>query len=183
MKFYIIHGAYGDPEENWFPWLKTKLEGLGHQVFVPKFPTPENQTLNNWFNVFNKYKLNGESVLIGHSLGVPFILNLLERNKIKAAFLVAGFCTLPENQFKEGMVSFVKQFDYDKIKSNCNKFIIFHSDNDPYVPLERAEELKRELDGELIIVKKAGHFNEAAGYTKFELLLEKIKKMIKNENY
>ena len=180
MKFYIIHGAYGNPEENWFPWLKKKLEGLGQEVFIPKFPTPKNQTLGKWLGVLSNVN---DSVLIGHSLGVPFILNLLEKNKAKAAFLVAGFCTLPENEFKEGMYTFVKKFAYGKIKDNCNKFIIFHSDNDPYVPLEKAEELKRELDGELIMVKKAGHFNEAAGYTQFELLLEKIKKIIKNENH
>lgn len=36
----IIHGAYGNPEENWFPWLKKELEKLDCRVFVPKFPTP-----------------------------------------------------------------------------------------------------------------------------------------------
>ena len=26
MKFFIIHGAYGNPNENWIPWLKESLE-------------------------------------------------------------------------------------------------------------------------------------------------------------
>ena len=110
--------------------------------------------------------------------GFNFELNLLEKNKIKAAFLVAGFCSLPENEFKEGMRTFVKQFNYKKIKENYPKFYIFHSDNDPYVPLEKAEELKEKLGGELIVVPSAGHFNSASGYDKFELLLEKIKTIL-----
>ncbi len=44
---FIIHGAYGHPEENWIPWLKSKLKELGYRVFVSKFPTPENQSLKN----------------------------------------------------------------------------------------------------------------------------------------
>jgi len=36
---FIIHGAYGNPDENWIPWLKTELEKLGNRVFVPKFPS------------------------------------------------------------------------------------------------------------------------------------------------
>ncbi len=58
---------------------------------------------------------------------------------------------------------------------------MFHSDNDPYVPLEKAKELAKKLGVELIMVKNAGHFNEKAGYTKFELLLEKIKSEIYNQ--
>ncbi len=52
--------------------------------------------------------------------------------------------------------------------------MLFHADNDPYVPVEKARELAERLGGTLEIVKGAGHFNEAAGYTKFELLLSKI---------
>ena len=72
--------------------------------------------------------------------------------------------------------SFVdKRFDWQKIKQNCKKFYIFHSDNDPYVSLEKAEQLAKNLGVDVILVKNAGHFNEKVGYTKFELLLEKIK--------
>ena len=88
---FIIHGAYGHPNENWFPWLKSELEKLGCKVFVPKFPTPENQSLENWLKVFKDYKqyLNENSIVVGHSLGPAFLLNILENldKPIKAAFL------------------------------------------------------------------------------------------------
>ncbi|MEW5996424.1 MAG: alpha/beta hydrolase [Candidatus Micrarchaeota archaeon] len=175
---FIIHGAYGYPGENWFPWLKSELEKLGCRVFVPKFPTPENQTLERWLKVFQDYEkyIDGNSIVVGHSLGVPFLLSVLERKPAKAAFFVAGFCSLPENEFAEIMTTFVeKKFDWKAIRDNCKKFYVFHSDNDPYVPLEKAEELAKNLGTEIILVKSAGHFNEKAGYTKFEMLLEKIK--------
>ncbi|MBU1951513.1 hypothetical protein KJ733_01220 [Patescibacteria group bacterium] len=54
---FIFHGVDGHPGENWFPWLKKKLESYGQKVFVPKFPTPENQELNtcsvSWRNTKN----------------------------------------------------------------------------------------------------------------------------------
>ena len=55
---------------------------------------------------------------------------------------------------------------------------MFRSDNDPYVPLEKAQELAKHLGVDVIIVKNAGHFNEKAGYTKFELLLENIRNVL-----
>ena len=106
---------------------------------------------------------------------MAFVLNILERNLVHASFLVSGFATLPENRFKDSMNTFVKDFDLEQIRQQCSKFIVFHSDNDPYVPIEKAEELKERLGAELIIIKNAAHFNEEAGYKEFEELLEKIK--------
>ena len=177
---FLIHGSYGYPEENWLPWLKNELEKLGYTVYVPKFPTPEGQILDNWLNVFEEYKryLDTSSIIIGHSCGVAFILNLLERinHPIKAAFLVAGSVGLLHNEFDKVSSTFTdKPFNWEKIRNNCKKFYVFHSDNDPYVPLKHGEELAKNLGVKLILVKNAGHFNEMAGYTKFDLLLEKIK--------
>ena len=178
----IVHGAYGHPGENWFPWLKSELEGLGCKVFVPKFPTPENQSLENWLKVFEKYKhyLDENSIVVGHSLGPAFLLNVLEQldKPIKAAFFVSGFVGLLGNpDFDMINKSFVdKNFDWERIKQNCKRFYVFHSDNDPYVPLEKAKELAENLGVEIILVKNAGHFNEKSGYIKFELLLDFIKK-------
>jgi predicted alpha/beta hydrolase family esterase len=180
----IVHGTYGHPGENWFPWLKSELEKEKHSVFVPKFPTPENQTLRNWIKEFEKHKqhLNKDSIVIGHSLGTPFLLTVIENldEPITAAFFVSGNTGLLGNPKLDKLnQSFVdKKFDWKKIKKNCLKFYVFHSDNDPYVPLKKAEDLAKNLGVKVILVKNAGHFNEKAGYTKFELLLEKIEKEI-----
>lgn len=179
MNFIIIHGIYGNPEENWFPWLKKQLEGMGYEAIVPKFPTPLDQTLDSWLRVFSNYenKINEETVLIGHSLGASFILNYLEKTnkKIKAAILVAGYHKLLENQFKELNKTFVgKEFDWNKIKSSCGKFFVFASDNDEYIPLEVGQELAQNLNAELNVVHGGGHLNKKAGYDDFHLLLETI---------
>ena len=183
MNAFIIHGIEGHSEENWFPWLKDELNKINIDAVVPQFPNDDNPKLDEWLDFFKKYEnnINEDSILVGHSLGVSFILNFLEKNnkKIKAAFFTAGFTGKIDNGYNEKMKSFIdKEFDFEKIEDNCKKFFIYNSDNDPYVPLEKGKELARNLDSELIIVNNAGHFNAEAGYTEFPLLLEDIKNLI-----
>jgi predicted alpha/beta hydrolase family esterase len=177
---FIIHGAYGSAEENWFPWLRDELKERDFQVFVPNFPTPEGQNLDNWMKVFDEYGyyLNEDTIFIGHSLGVTFILSVLEKiqKPVKACFLVAGFADfIGDDNLDAINKSFIdRKFDWERIKKNCKNFHIYHSDNDPYVPMERAEELAQKLGIEVKMIRGAGHFNAAAGYRKFALLLEDI---------
>lgn len=180
---FIIHGAYGSPEENWFPWLENRLQENGVQTFVPDFPTPEGQKLANWMDVFDRYsgEVNEETIMVGHSLGPAFILNLLERGiHIRAAFLVSGFAgLLGDEKFDSINRSFVdREFDFSTIRSNCQEFILYHSPDDPYVPMENAEELEIKLDAELRVIDGAGHFNKDAGYDRFPLLWNDINALL-----
>ncbi|MFA6917451.1 MAG: alpha/beta hydrolase [Candidatus Gracilibacteria bacterium] len=178
---FIIHGVEGYPEENWFPWLKAELEKEGYQVFVPQFPTPEGQTLENWLKAFEPYEkyCGEETIAIGHSLGSPFVVNLLEKLKFKAFFSVAGYIDSTGNVFEKTMSTFTaRNFDWEKIRENCKNFYVFHSDNDEYNGLDKAQQLAEKLNTQVIVVSGAGHFNTKAGYTKFPLLLEKIKTLI-----
>src|SRR3989344_2126006 len=90
---FIFHGTEGYPEENWFPWLKEKLETKGLKVFVPQFPSPPivPSKISEWFDVLKNYEqeINEETILIGHSLGGVFTLRLLEKlsRPVKAVFL------------------------------------------------------------------------------------------------
>jgi len=184
MKIFIIHGSYGNPEENWFPWLKKELEKLNYKVIIPKFPTPENQSLKSWMEVFDSYlkDLDKDTILIGHSLGPAFILNILEKinRPIKASFTVAGFVGKLDNR-KFGKINSTfteKEFNWEKIKENCPVFYFYNSIDDPYVSFSKGEELSKRLGGKLIKFKNAGHFNENAGFKQFPQLLDDIKSII-----
>ena len=185
MNFIIIHGAYGNPRENWFPWLQEELEKLKHNVFVPQFPTPEGQSLENWIDKMHNYDLFFDSglILVGHSIGATFILKKLEimETPIKAAFLVAGVAdNINNKKFDDINKSFFANgFNWDKIKKNAKRFYVYHSDNDPFVPLEHAKKIADGLGVKLTLVKGAGHFSEKSGYSNFPLLLEDIKKELK----
>ncbi len=184
MKVIIIHGAYGSPEENWIPWLKNELEELGYQVVVPQFPTPEGQELNRWLEILNKSipEWNEDIIFIGHSLGPVLILKKIEEleKPIKAAFLVSGFIgELGLKEFDPINASFFeKGFNWSRIWQNCQKFFVYNSDNDPYVPLAKGEEIAKNLGVKLNIIHNAGHINAAAGYTQFPKLLEDIKTLL-----
>ncbi len=186
-KVFIIHGTGGHPNENWIPWLRKNLERLECTVIVPKFPTPLGQNLDNWLEVFEKHKndLDSNTILVGHSVGVAFLLNVLERTdkKVKAAYLVSGFTgTLNNPTFDLVVGSFANRgFNWNKIKTSCSKFYIFHSDNDPFVNITKANELAERLGTTPVIVKGAGHFTIVRGYDKFEVLLENIMKELESK--
>jgi len=178
---FIIHGAYGNPQENWFPWIKNELEKEGCKVIVPAFPTPENQTLEEWTKVFKPYidLVDKDSIFVGHSLGPSFILSVLEllNIQVKACYFVAGFVGLLNDDLDKINHTFTnKNFNWPKIKSNCKKFFVVNSDNDPYISIKKAEELASHLNIKVTEIKSAGHFNAKAGFLKFEKLLNMIKK-------
>jgi hypothetical protein len=186
LKVFIIHGTNGNSNENWFPWLKEKLIEASHsiEVTVPNFPTGNEQSLESWLKTFEPYMnvMGEDPIFVGHSLGPAFILSVLERinTRIRAAFLVAPFVTkLGIEQFDKLNETFVeKDFDWDRIKSNCSDFTVYASDNDPYVGMDKSKSVAENVGARFIVVHNAGHFNSAAGYDKFEVLMGDIMKVI-----
>lgn len=166
MSIFILHGTKSYPRESWIFWLRDQLHEQGHQVFLPDFPSPHDQTLENWLAIFEPYKrwLGPDSVLIGHSRGVPFMLNLLEENPVAAAYFVSGRGEGPHDFFPH-------EIDYEKVKANCPNRKVIHAPDDDLVPYEHGVRLAELLDCELITIENGGHFNIKSGYTEFLQLL------------
>jgi len=178
---FIFHGTEGYPEENWFPWLKQELEQKEYKVFIPQFPSPPivPAKIAEWFDVLKNYEQNIDenSILIGHSLGGIFLLRELEKitHPIKAAFFVGTpIGVRPILNYDRDSAFSGFDFNWEEIKKKAQNFVVFHSDNDPYVGLDNGKELAKNLGVELSFVPNAGHFNKKAGYLKFDLLKEKV---------
>lgn len=127
---FIFHGTEGYPEENWFPWLKEKLEAKGCKVFVPQFPSPpgEPAQISSWFDVLKDYEfqIDADTILIGHSLGGTFALRILEKLKhpVKAAFLVGtpiGIRPILNYDRDNAFSGFI--FDWPAIKKSAKIFL------------------------------------------------------------
>ncbi len=176
---FIFHGTEGYPEENWFPWLKEKLEQQGCGVTVPQFPTPKNQKLEAWLKIFKPFnkEVGKNTIFVGHSLGGVFLLRLLERLKkpIRTAFFIGTPIGIRPLKNYEGDKNFSGfKFDWKKIKNGAKNFVVYQSNNDPFVPLENGKQLAKNLGIELTFIPNAGHFNAKAGYTKFDGLLNSL---------
>lgn len=180
-KFLILHGTDSTPRSNWFMWLKGKLIGQGHSVWLPQLPNADkpNATTYNGFLLGNKdFVFDEDTILIGHSSGAVAILNLLqalpEGTVIKAAFLVAAFKDSLGEESLAGLFS--KPFDFESIRARCIKFTYIHSDDDPYCPIDHAEYLALKTGGKLMVFEGQGHFNTEASprYKQFPELLDFI---------
>jgi uncharacterized protein len=179
---FIIHGSNGSPEGHWLGWLAGELKRSGYMVIAPQFPIgKQKQFLKKWLATLEPFKeaLNG-AIIIGHSLGVPFILNVLSLwdVKLEAAFLVSGFtgCLAPEVKATEYNIDdfSCRPFDWNLIRSRSKQFEVFHSDNDPYIPLKNAEEYAEKLGTIPFIIKGGAHITIDEGFSEFPFLLQRI---------
>ena len=176
----ILHGTSSDSLQNWFPWLKNELENRGIKVWVPNLPLADKPNIERYKQyIFERWKLNKDSIIIGHSSGAVAALGILQylpvELQIDKTILVAGFKDSLGRDDLKGL--FFRPLDFEKIKSHCKKFILIHSDNDPHVPLAHGQFLTGQLNGELVILDGQKHFNVltmGTDYLKFPQLLEYI---------
>lgn len=184
----ILHGNLGHSKENWFQWLKKELEKIGYTVWVPDLPgadIPNIRRYNDFIFAHKEFEFNGETIIVGHSSGAVAILGLLEALPLKASvhsvYLVGSFS---EDLKIEGIHHgelFLKPFNFSKIRSKAKDFVFIHSNDDPYCPLEQAEYLTEQTDGELYIFPGQKHFSiSTAGtrYKEFPKLMDIIKTTI-----
>jgi len=181
MNVIIVHGSFGKPFENWFPWAEQELSEKGIVCTIPTFPTPNYQNYDDWKMLLNYYYergyINEESVLVGHSCGAAFIVKyLVDCNiRVKGIVTVSGynnFCS--GDDMMDGLnFSFYQSHDeINKITSLVERRVSFFSDNDPFIPLEKLEEFAEEINAEKMQISNAGHFNASAGYTAFEEVIK-----------
>lgn len=183
----ILHGTKGDHTENWFPWLKNELEKLGYEVWVPDLPHADRPNMSR----YNEFLLSQgwdfqDNLIVGHSSGSVAILGLLqalpETAKVNTAILVGSFTERLAKDPSWDMLTelFYKPFDFESIKKKAGQFIFVHSDNDPFCPLEQAQELHAKLGGEFVLMPGMGHFTMKLDqrFDKFPELLQLIKQKV-----
>jgi predicted alpha/beta hydrolase family esterase len=177
----ILHGTANTSQGNWFPWLTKELERRGYKVWSPDLPdaeNPDDQRYSAYIFGGKHWQFNSETIIVGHSSGGVAALKLLQHLPdeivVNTCITVGAFVKTHGWDDIKGL--FVPPFDYEKIKSHAKHFVVYHSDNDKYVPLSDAQYLEKALDAELIVINGQGHFNleEGEKYKKFPELLEKI---------
>jgi predicted alpha/beta hydrolase family esterase len=175
MKIVIFHGWTANSRDNWFPWMKNKLEKKKLEVIVPDLPNTMHPQQKEWLAAVLKLTDYDENtIIVGHSLGTILTLRLLEKleKKVKAIFLVASFDEPLD--MHELSNFFEKPFDYEKIKKSSGKSYIISGDKDPYIPIESPMRLAKSLKANLIIIKGGDHLSAGSGDCRFPELLDMI---------
>jgi predicted alpha/beta hydrolase family esterase len=167
----ILHGTHGAPDQNWFPWLKSKLEAEGYEVWVPLLPDNDKPNRNTYGDyLFGEGWDFADNIVVGHSSGAVEVLNLLmdERMpRVKLAVMVGAWQGgMPEGY--DDTTTFANLFppdgwDFEAIKSKADHLAFMHGSDDPYCPLEQAEYLAKQLDAPLTVVPNGHHLG--AQYT------------------
>ncbi len=164
----IIHGTcdeaeYFDPKfpslsnSHWLPWLQKQLLIRGIEAQTPEMPVAYFPNYEAWSEELDKYNLNANSILIGHSCGAGFLLRYLSEKKISIAKLILVAPWLDPEKEKDPQFF---EFEIDKdLASRVQQIHLLYSVNDMGSVLKSVETIKSNISG--LTVKEFkfhGHF-------------------------
>ncbi|MEK7567761.1 MAG: alpha/beta hydrolase [Patescibacteria group bacterium] len=165
----IVHGWVGNPKENWFPWLKKELEGIGCEVLIPQLPEAETPKIDNWVPMLSKVagEVDENTYFVGHGMGCQTIARYLETlkegKKVGGVVFVAGFfkrLTGLEIEDQKVWKHWLNTpINFEKIKSHFLTGVAIFSDNDSYVPLDNQDDFRDKLGSKITILSRRGHFS------------------------
>lgn len=178
-KVIVLHGTGETPESFWYPYLKEQMSSQEYEVVIPQLPNTDDPKLAEQMAfALDHLTFDEETILIGHSSGVPLILAILEKipTTIKQAIMVAGYASALKDD-AANTKNLKDHFDWEQIKEHCQDFVFINAVNDPWGANDtKGREMFDRLGGTLII-NNEGHmgsesFNQP--YKEFPFLLKLI---------
>ncbi|MBN2197731.1 alpha/beta fold hydrolase [Candidatus Wolfebacteria bacterium] len=187
MKIVLIHGKNTDPNSNWYPWFGREVEKMGYEYIAPVMPSPADPIIKEWLAEIEKIKPDEKTILIGHSRGGFAILRWLEKatpkKKVKKVILIAVNSGRLKDKaiLSESDYGFYTDegYDFEKIKSHCDDFVVLHSRDDKTVSFSAGESNAAGLSAKFLQFNDRGHFGK--GINEISEILEEIQPAIKRK--
>ena len=190
--YIIVHGTFGHPGENWFPWLAEELCKLDlsgrtqkEDILIPHFPSSDCSDYESWKSILMGYIdsgiINKNTIFVCHSLGPLFVSKVLIEEQVKVKGIIsveAAANHLMGNPAFDKINStfFVPSWEYlENVKKYIDFNYCFYTDNDPHIPYNILLTYVKHAATKSFFIPNAGHFNSMSGYTKFPQLLELIR--------
>ena len=182
----IVHGCPSNAEKamneetrtydkHWIPWTKEQLISKGIEVETPLMPEPWKPNYNKFKEEFEKYEVNEDSVLIGHSCGCAFLVRWLgeTKQKIDKLILVAPW-KIPDENDEHRKEFYIYPID-ESIRERINKIVMFTADDEGDDGKKSLKIYNKFLGGKIIELKGHGHYTMGdMGTTEFPELIEEI---------
>jgi predicted alpha/beta hydrolase family esterase len=188
-KAILIHG-YGDKNEfynpniptasnyHWFPWLSKELMIRDIHTVALEMPNSYYPEYGIWKRELERFEIDEDTILVGHSCGGGFIVRYLSENNIKVGkvILVAPWLGILGPKNTEPFDETFFKFDIDKsLAGKMTDLTLIESTNDMNTVQKSIEILKNSVDNmKIIAIENAGHFCARDGYAEFPELLEEI---------
>lgn len=142
----------------WLPWLQAQLLKGDIAAYTPEVPQAYKTDWNDWCREVERYEIDSETCLVGHSCGGGFWVRYLsERQKLRVGkvILVAPWLD-PDGDETNGFFDFTID---PKIASRTEGLVIFNSDNDMGNVHKSVARLREAIRGiEYTEFHKYGHF-------------------------
>lgn len=155
------NGCSNIRQSNWYGDLFRQLDQRNVPCLCENFPDPYRARRDVWVPYIRNLATQATSsggkeenvVLVGHSSGAQAVLRYTELYACRAAILVsATYSDLGDAgerasgyypQQRGGTIS--NPYDFAAMKHNCPIWHQFHSDNDPFIPVVEAEQIRNGL--------------------------------------
>ena len=149
MNAIILHGKpskerYYDPNfpassnYYWLPWLQKQLIVRDILTTTPEVPNNWEAEYPVWKKEFERYDVNSETILIGHSCGAGFMLRWLSEHPEASPAKVVLAAPWLDPKRLEGTGDFF-DFEFDKSLANRTKLVALYSDDDEQSVLDTVE--------------------------------------------
>lgn len=177
----LLHGnGGGSGQDQWFPYIKRELEGIGVECIAPDLPDAQLARMQFWFPYFtDKLKLSQDDIVVGHSSGALAILKYAEKNEIGASVLVGTYYTDLGYEDEKTSGYFDTPWLWNNIKANQKWTAIFASTDDPFIPIEEPRFIRDQLNSEYFEFTNQGHFGlQSVPKLEFPELLNLLKRKL-----
>jgi predicted alpha/beta hydrolase family esterase len=158
---------------HWTPWLQKQLLIAGWESHAPEVFEAYAPTYRKWLGELERYTVDSDTVLVGHSCGGGFLLRWMHENsnvEFKKVILVAPWLDPDETTSGD-------MFKVDFNIKNQDKVVVYESDDDMDSIKNSVLEIKNFMpDAKYIAFSGYGHFCYEYNMTSLEFpeLLKEI---------